>query len=165
MAKNSLNGHNGTNGAKPEITTADKIAVMRREGWEQVVPTTGRVIRLRTVEAADLLRSGDCPDILTPLMLRSIYQELTDREIREWLERPVDTGTQVEDAIKYLDMLDLIAGKGIADDTAVSDLSLGEKKFIFRFVLGPSEMLVLFRYEPRTDVAAVAEEQPLSQAA
>jgi hypothetical protein len=164
MAKNSLNGTNGHNGngAKPEPTTAEKIAIMRREGWEQIFPSTERKVALRSVEPGDLLRSGECPDILTPLMLHAIFERLTDQQIQAWLERQVDN---IESALKYMDTLDLIAEKGIADGTAVSDLTLGEKKWIFQLVLAPSETLVTFRYEPRTNVAVVAEEQPLPQAA
>lgn len=146
----------------PDLPVAERFGVMRLTGWEQIIPTTGRRVRLRTIEPADLLRSGECPDILTPLVLRCIYQELTDRELREWLEKPL---AQVDDALKYMEMLDLVVAKGIADDTVVSALSLGEKKWIFRFVLGTAEILVTFRYEPQSDVATVAQGEPSPQAA
>lgn len=152
---------------KPEenldLTLAQRMDVMKMSGWEQIIPTTLRHVRLRTVEPADLLRSGECPDILTPLMLRSIYQDLTDPEIRELLDKPP---TQVEEAIKYSDMIDLVVAKGIADDTAMSALSLGEKKWIFRLLLSPAEMMVLFRHNTaQAVVESVAEGEPVSQTA
>lgn len=153
---------NSTNGAHPEPSVADNIATMRQKGWEQTIPTTGRVICLRAVEPGELLMSDDCPDILTPLMLRSVYEELTDREIRAWLEQPL---ARKEDALAYLQMLDIICTKGIADGTPVSALTLGEKKFIFRFVLGPAEMLVLFRYQAPADVAPAPQGEGVPQAA
>lgn len=156
----SKNGHNG---AKPEddseLTTGQKVSVMFMKGWEQTLPATQRKIRLRTVRPADLLRSGECPDILTPLVLRSIYEEMTDQEWREWLDKPLE---RVADAIAYADMLDTVCRLGIADDTEVASLSDGEKKLIFRFIMGPAEMLVLFRYEEEPDVEPMAQGEGVS---
>jgi hypothetical protein len=148
---------NNQNGAAEELSNADKIDIMLEKGWEQILPFSERKVRLRTVQPADLLRSGECPDILTPLMLRSIYEDLTDQELRAWLEKPLEG---IEEALKYADMLDNIAKHGIADNTKVTSLTASEKKWIFRFVLGPAEMLVSFRYQPPTNVATVAEGEP-----
>jgi hypothetical protein len=159
------NGHNG-NGAAPEsdeeLTTGQKLSVMFMKGWEQTLPTTQRKIRLRTVRPAELLRSGECPDILTPLVLRSIYEEVTDPEWREWLDKPIE---RAEEAIQYADMVTLVCRMGIADDTPVESLSDGEKKLVFRFVMGPAEMLVLFRYTETENVEPVAEGESVSQPA
>lgn len=144
------------------LTTAEKMAHMRQYGWPQTIPFTDRKILVRTVEPADLLRSGDCPDILAPLVYRSIHEDLSDKELREWLEQKAD---RKEDAIAYLDMLDLIAMKGIADDTAVSDLALGEKRWVFRFAMAPAYFLVYFRTTAQQDVAVVAQSEPVSPAA
>jgi hypothetical protein len=159
------NGHNG-NGAAPEseeeLTTGQKLSIMFMKGWAQTLPTTQRNIRLRSVRPADLLRSGECPDILTPLVLRSIYDEVGDPEWREFLDKPIE---RAEEAIQYADMLTTVCRMGIADDTPVDSLSDGEKKIIFRFVMGPAEMLVLFRYEAQPNVESVAEGEGISQLA
>ena len=44
------------------------MKIMRRDGWEQVL-ASGRVVRLRALEPHMLLRDGDCPDILTPMLI------------------------------------------------------------------------------------------------
>lgn len=160
---NGTNGHNGHNGTPvTAMSLAERLDIMRATGWEQILPPTGRKILLRSLEADKLLRDGECPDILTPLLIRSIYDELNDTAIREFLDTPA---VILEDALKYVDMLNLIAGKAIADGTKVTDLTLAEKKWIFRLVLTGAETLVYFRFEPTPDVALVAEVNDVPQAA
>lgn len=141
-------------------TTAEKIAIMRAEGWEQTF-ATDRKVKLRTLEPDMLLREGDCPDILTPFLIKSIYADDRNALVNAFLDKDLPTK---EDALAYMDMLTLIAKKSIADGTKVEELTLAEKKLIFRFSLGPSELLVSFRYEPQADVVAVPEGDTLPQA-
>jgi hypothetical protein len=159
------NGHNG-NGATPAETPAElplyeRIRIMRQEGWEQTF-TTGRRVRLRTLEPDVLLREGDCPDVLTPLLLKCLYGSRRDDDVREFLDTPLGTK---EDAFAYMDLLNLICAKSICDGTKVEELTLAEKRLIFRFALGSSELLTSFVYEPPSVVAAVAQSDDLSQAA
>lgn len=153
-----MNGH--TNGAQRELATYERIALMRRDGWEQTF-TTGRKIRLRTLEPDMLLREGDCPDILTPLLLKSLYSNHRDDEVREFLEQPLPTA---QDALAFVELLNLIALRTIVDDTKVEELTLAEKKLIFRFALGSSELLVDFEYTPPQLVDAVPQSDDVSQA-
>lgn len=155
----SSNGHNG-NGSEPAATppSADmpiyeRIRLMRQEGWEQTF-STGRKVRLRTLEPDMLLREGDCPDILTPLLLRSLYGDDRNQAVKEFLEQPFGSK---EDAFAYVEMLNLICSKSICDGTKVEELTLAEKRLIFRFALGSSELLVSFEYEPPPVVAGVAQ--------
>jgi hypothetical protein len=160
----STNGHNGHD--KPpdmpaELPVYERIARMRAEGWEQTF-STGRKIRLRTLEPDMLLREADCPDILTPLLLRSLYGHNRDDDVRVFLEQPI---ASKEDAFAFIDLLNLMAAKSICDGTKVEELTLAEKKLIFRFSLGSSELLVSFVYEPPPVVVVVAEGDDLPQAA
>lgn len=153
----SKNGHNG-NGAAPSDPPADlpiyeRIRIMREQGWAQTF-STGRTVRLRTLEPDMLLREADCPDILTPLLLRSLYGDDRNQSVKEFVEQPFGTK---EDAFAYVDLLDLICSKSICDGTKVEELTLAEKRLIFRFALGSSELLTSFVYQPPADVAAVAE--------
>lgn len=163
----SKNGHNGANGHKPDddasadLPIFDRIRIMREQGWEQTF-STGRSVRLRTLEPDMLLREGDCPDILTPLLLKSLYGDDRNAAVREFLEQPFGTK---EDAFAYIDLLNLICGKSICDGTKVEELTLAEKRLIFRFALGSSELLTSFVYEPPPPVAVVEEVNDLPQAA
>lgn len=151
MAKRNTNG----NGASGDGSTIwEKMRAMRKEGVEQTIPATGRVLRLRTVEPYQLLKEGNIPDILTSLVVKGVYEDLSDEELRRFLAA---TRERVEDAIAYMESLDLIARKAIADDTDISDLSVAEKRWIFRLVLAPAELLATFRYEPGAVVEPVDE--------
>ncbi len=155
----SSNGHNGNGHDKPpDMTPADlpiyeRIRLMRSEGWEQTF-STGRKVRLRTLEPDMLLREGDCPDILTPLLLRSLYGDDRNASVKEFLEQPF---AAKDEAFAYVDLLNLICSKSICDGTKVEELTLAEKRLIFRFALGSSELLVSFEYTPAPTVASVEE--------
>lgn len=167
-----MNSHNG-NGAsdsgsksavhspQSEMPIYDRIRIMREQGWEQTF-STGRKVRLRTLEPDMLLREGDCPDILTPLLLKSLYGDDRNAAVREFLDQPFGTK---EDAFAYIDLLNLICSKSICDGTKVEELTLAEKRLIFRFALGSSELLTSFVYEPPPPVAVVEEVNDLPQAA
>jgi len=159
---NGKNGHNQPT-AEPEgsMSVVDRIRIMRREGWEQELDS-GRKVRLRTLEPHMLLRDGDCPDILTPYLVKSLYMPITNSPTPNDFE--VDLQDR-EEAIAYADMLTYIAKKSLADDTDVDDLTLSEKKFILRLALVGAELLVSFRYEKTQDVAPVEEGEPVSQVA
>ena len=152
-----MNGHNGSEpaltGETGELSIVERLRVMRREGWEQTF-NTGRKVRLRSLEPHMLLREGDCPDMLTPLLLKCLYGDNRDAAVGEFLEEPFAT---VENALAYVDLLDLIAAKAIADETPIEELTLAEKKLIFRFSLGSPELLVTFLYKPPAPVAVVEE--------
>jgi hypothetical protein len=153
----SLQNGNG-NGHEP--TFGDKMKVMKRDGWEQTL-TSGRTVRLRALEPHVLLRDGDCPDLLTPMLIRSLY-EGQDAAAREFLQAPLP-GTA--EALAFVDAIDRIVAKSLADGTDVADLTIGEKKWIFRLALGGAELLISFRLQPQGDVAIVEEGEPVSQAA
>lgn len=129
---------------------------MRAKGIEQIIPGTQRVVRLRTLDSATLLREGKMPDILTPLVVKSVYQDLTDNEVRKFVEK--ERGNPAE-ALEFIDVLDFVASKSIADGTRVEDLTIPEKRWIFRLAMGAAELLIFFRYEPESDVAVVDESE------
>jgi len=157
-----MNGHSPSNGngSGSEQPFGDKMKIMRRDGWEQTLPS-GRTIRVRALEPHMLLRDGDCPDILTPTLLRSLY-EGQDAAARAFLTTELP-GT--EEALAFVDAIDRIVAKSIADGTDVSELTIGEKKWIFRLALGGAELLLTFRLEQARDVAIVEEGEPVSPAA
>ena len=137
-------------------TIAERVGEMNSKGWTQIMPGTNREIRLRTVDCVELLREGKVPDILTPLIVKSVYQELGDSDTRRYLEASRE---KVEDAISLADSIDFICTKAITDGTKVKDLTMAEKRWIFRLVLGPAELLVTFRLEQDDDVEIVDEGQ------
>jgi hypothetical protein len=148
------------NGSEPVSTGVELLNEMRSKGIEQKIPGTERVIRLRVIDAPALLRDGKMPDILTPLIIKSVYQDLTDKELRDFIAQPKGS---VVDALSYLETMDFVCERTVADGTPVNDLTLAEKRWIFRLVMGPAELLTTFRYDPNLDVADVDESDEVRQ--
>ena len=143
---------------KTATTVADKLRDMKGKGIEQVLPNTHRKVHLRTVDAVELLRENKMPEILTPLVVASVYEELNGRQLRDYTTQ--DRG-DVKKALEMIDSIDFIVKKALADDTKVEDLTLPEKKWIFQLVLGPAEILANFRLEQEPDVEALADGEEL----
>ena len=135
-------------------TELELLKEMKERGIEQIIPGTNRLIRLKTVDAQSFLRSGNMPDILTPLVVRSVYADLSDDEVRSFLGKPKES---IPDAIALLDTIDFVCTKTIMDGTPLEELTLGEKRWIFRLVMSPAELLISFRYDPELDVEFVDE--------
>lgn len=147
--------------ANQDPSLVARIKAMREQGDEQIIPDTLRVVRIRTLEAKDLLLEGNFPDILTPLVVKSTYQELLTAQIKEYFEM---NAKDVEQAKRMLEAIDFVCRKSIVGDTDINDLTMSEKRWIFRLAVGPAEMLVSFRYEPDEDVEFVAEGEELQPA-
>jgi hypothetical protein len=141
-------------------TASELMHEMRTKGSEQVMPNTDRTIRLKSIDAPALLRKGKMPDLLTPLVIKLVYTEVPDREIREFLSAQK---SKVEDALAMADALDFVAAESIMDGTKVEDLTMAEKRWIFRLAMGPAELLVNFRNEEELDVGIVGEVEDVSQ--
>lgn len=145
-----------------EPTVLQQLAEMRANGNEQTIPGTKRKIRLRSVNAKQLLLENKMPDLLTPLVVKSVYQELNDDQVCSFLNKD---GVDVKDALAMIEVLEFVAKRSIVDGTPVEDLTHGELQWIFRLVMGPAELLVTFRYEQVFDVEPVDEEQDLQPVA
>lgn len=149
--------------AKKVVKTSptEIIQEMKAKGMEHLIPGTDRMIRLRTIDPSELLRDNKMPDILTPMVIKSVYQELPDKDVRVFMDG--SKGSK-EDALAQLSAIEYICEKGIVDGTKVKDLTIGEKRWIFRLVLIPAELLITFRYDPNADVEPVDEVKDLPQA-
>src|SRR5688500_17924564 len=104
-----------------QLTSVEALAEMKSRGTEVAIPGTDRLVRLRTLDAEALLREGKVPDILTPLVIKSVYEELSDREVRGVLAQSRGT---TEDALAMMEAIDFVAEKSIADSTKVKDLTI-----------------------------------------
>lgn len=143
-----------TKKVEKQKTQVELLSEMHSRGTAQKIPGTDRIVRLRALDAPTLLREGKVPDILTPLVTKAIYQDLSDRELRDFVGQAKGS---TQEALALVDAMDFVAEKGIADNTKVKELTLGEKRWIFRLVMGPAEMLVTFRYDSDADVEPVVE--------
>jgi hypothetical protein len=131
------------------------------------------VVRLRTVTPDRLLRLGKLPDILTPLVVRMIYEEVTVSDLDAFLAQK----EQVTQALEMIDSLNVVCEAGLLEPSigsstgsltdsgpelaegqiTVDDLTLAERGWIFKLVFQPAEILSTFRYQPAPDVAVVQD--------
>lgn len=142
---------------RPKVKTlslVESLVEMKDKGTEVLIPGTDRIVRLKTLDAETLLREGKVPDILTPLVIKSVYEELGERDLRGFLSQ---SRSSKEEALAMLEAIDFVVKHSIADKTDIKTLTLGEKRWIFRLVMEPAELLVTFRYDPNVDVEPVAE--------
>lgn len=137
-----------------EKTVLELIEDMHRYGDPQTLPVTMRKVRVKSADAKALLKEGNLPDILTPLVVKSIYQDLTDTELRKFLAEP---RAKVEDALAMADAIDYVVEKHLVSGAKLSELTSAEKRWIFRLVMGSAESLVTFRLEEEPDVEPVPE--------
>lgn len=149
-------GYGGRTVAKKEKekTILELIEDMRRYGDPQTLPVTFRKVRVRSADAKALLKEGNLPDILTPMVVKSVYQDISDRELREFLGKPV---TKVEDALAMADAIDYVVEKHLVSGAKPGDLTPAEKRWVFRLVMGSAESLVTFRLDETPDVESVPE--------
>lgn len=137
------------------VSVVDLLREQHSKGTEVMLYGTDRLIRLRPLDAETLLREGKMPDILTPLVTKSVFQELPDKEVKEFLGK--SRGNNPAEALALLETIDFVCEKSIADGTKVKELTLAEKRLIFRLAVGPAELLIDFRYDENLDVESVAE--------
>lgn len=146
---------------KKEKTQLELLEHMKRYGDPQTLPRTGRQVHLRTVNTKELLADDKLPDILTPLIVKSVYMDLTDNELRQFVEQ--QKGSKKE-ALDLLDSIDYVVTKTIVSGAKLDDLTLAEKRWVFRLVMGPAELLINFRLDEESDVEPVDEGEDVPQA-
>lgn len=151
-----------TNTTSTTSRNLEYLEEMRTKGLEHQLPGTERMVRIRTVDAQELLKDDKLPDMLTPMVIRSVYSEVGDREVNGFISQPKDNK---EDALKMLDTINYIVSKSLVDGADIKDLTLAEKRWIFRLAMGPAELLINFRYQEESDVEPVAEGEDVQQTA
>lgn len=145
-------------GEPVEPTPASEFRAMREHGVLQTLPS-GRVCRLRTVTPDRLLRLGRLPDILTPLVVRMIYEEVTVTDLDAFLAQK----EQVDQALEMINSLNVVCEAGLLEPSigpgenqiSVDDLTLAERGWVFKLVFQPAEVLAAFRYRQAPDVDAL----------
>lgn len=144
-----------------QLTAVEQLKEMKTKGIEHEMPGTGRLIRLRTLDAETLLRKAPdkIPDILTPMIVKSVYADLQDREVKEFINHQ---RSSITDALAMADAINFVVKEAIVDNTKLEELTTSEKKWIFRLAMGPAELLVTFRDEEEGDVGTVDEGKDVS---
>jgi hypothetical protein len=137
-------------------TTVEALAEFRRNGKEIIIPSTGRPVTLKQISLGKLLSEGKVPDILTPLAIKSIYSNISDEDARGFIDANVESQKA---ALAHLAAIELVVQNALADQCQylMTELTIGEKRWIFRLALLPAEILATFRSDEDVDVDNVGE--------
>ena len=139
---------------RPE-TIAELISKTLEEGRELTIPETDRVVRIRPLDVSALLDEGKVPDILTPIIVKAVYSEVSDSDAKNFVFKE---HTDLKELAEHLAAIDYVVKHSlVGDNPSPKQLTLREKRWIFRLAMIPAEYLATFRWEQDDDVADVAE--------
>lgn len=138
----------------------------RTEGYTKELPS-GSFARLRPVSPDQLITTGEVPDILTPLVLKMLFQGSDGSELAQ-LTQSGELLSHAGETVKLINAICRLAfvQPRIVDDPqsddeiSIDDVAIIDRSFVFQLVTQPAEVLRDFRLSPTiTDVATVPDEQ------
>ncbi len=145
------------NDPTPTLTPAAEFRRMRAEGVTITLQSSGRTVRLRSVQLMRMLKAGKIPDPLTAYVASMVYGGDED-----------DTRSVAEKAIEWQDYLDLVASAALLhprvvehpqgeDEIAIDDLEHAELIEIHGWARNPLDAVRPFREQPAADVGVGTE--------
>lgn len=136
----------------------------RTEGYTKELPS-GAVARLRPVSPDQLIAAGEVPDILTPLVLKMLFQGSDGSELSQ-LTQPEQVLSHAGETVKLINAICRLAfvqprivdDPQTDDEISIDDVAIIDRSFVFQLVTQPAEVLRDFRLSPTTtDVATVPD--------
>lgn len=155
----------GNGAGAPRATSGVVWRAAREQGYLKQLPS-GNWARLRPVSPDLLLSTGDLPDMLTPLVVKMVFEGSDGQEV-DRLTDPQQMISQAADTVQLFNTVCRLAflAPRIVDDPqaedeiSIEDIDLADRGFVFQLVTQPAEVLRRFRLEPAGDVAAVSDGQ------
>lgn len=149
--------------AKLKVTPAAEFRKMREQGVEITLPS-GRVVRMRTVTPDRLLKLGKIPDILTQLVIKMFYGQVTSGDFNGFL----DAREELEQTFAQFESLRVVCTAGLLeprivdnpqadDEIAIDDLTMSERGWIFRLAFVEADDLATFRQRQTPNVEVVPD--------
>lgn len=162
--------HNGvaSNGhalPEPAPTPAAEFRRVREQGETITLPTTKRVVQMRTVKPAALLRLGKIPDPLSELVMRILYGQMSSEEYKAFFALPErkEQALELSESLRVVCTAALIHPRLVDepgdDEIHIDDLEDSEQRYIFDLALLEASELRRFRRRQAQDVGDVADEQ------
>lgn len=155
--------------SKEARKTASGVSDFKKRKEGSVIPLpSGLQIRARRVDLTSLLKQGDVPNALVPIVQQALAkgQQMDPKDL---VGDQVDMSTLTS----MLEMVDSVvvstcvepqvhpdpeAGVEEEDDLLyVKDLEADDKMFIFQWALGGTEDIATFRAEAQADLAALGK--------
>ncbi len=127
------------------VTSAAEIRRLREQGEPERL-LSGITVRMRTVTPDLLLKSGKMPDLLSPLVLKMMFQEVEGYELDDFLARR----EQEKDALEVIESINLVCEAALVyprmvahptadDEICAEDLGLADRGWIFKLAFRPAE--------------------------
>jgi hypothetical protein len=137
-----------------KVPTIEELKRAYDEGLPQTL-ISGIEVLMRTPRPEVLLRSGKLPDILTPIVIKSLYEDVS-KKLDAYLFTERD---EVQDTLDMVAGVDAVCEAALIDPSVIPYLTLSDRMWIFKLAFMPAAVLSTFRYEPDGDV----EDTPDSQ--
>jgi hypothetical protein len=135
----------------------------RTEGYVKQLPS-GNVARLRPVSPDQLLTTGEVPDILTPLVVRMLFEGADGSELSQLSDpsavvQNAGATVQLFNTICRLAFVEprIVADPQGDDEISINDVPLLDRGFVFQLVTQPAEVLRDFMFPESGTVAAVPD--------
>jgi len=143
-------------------TPASEFRKGREVGEVVTLPSTNRKVRMRTVKMDRLLELGDIPDVLSNLVVESLYGEMTNEKYRQFftLVERKEHALEMTRALKIVCTAALIEPKIVDDpqaddDISIDDLEYTERRVIFDLALLEASGLSRFRQRQEEDLESM----------
>lgn len=137
----------------------------REEGYVKQLPS-GNVARLRPVTPDQLLTTGEVPDILTPLVVRMLFEgadgsELTQLTDPQKLVENAGATVVLFNTICRLAFVEprIVANPQGDDEISIDDVPLLDRSFVFSLCTQPAEVLRDFMFPAATTVETLPDGQ------
>lgn len=137
----------------------------RTEGYLKELPS-GAVARLRPVSPDQLIVAGEVPDILTPLVLKMLFQGSDGSELTKLVTSNEESLTHARGTMTLINAVcraafvqpRIVAEPATDDEISIDDVTVLDRYFVFQLATQPAEVLRDFRLSPETtDVATVPD--------
>jgi hypothetical protein len=130
-----------------KVPTIEELRRIYDEGVPQTL-LSGVQVQMRPVRADKLLALGRIPDILTPIMLKSVYEVATE-ELDSFL---FDKRETMAETLEMIRAVDAVCAAALVEPSLVEYLTLQDRMWIFKLAFMPAEVLSTFRLQSRGDV-------------
>ncbi len=134
------------------VTPAAEFRRARELGEVITLAPTGRVVRMRTVKPAALLRLGTIPDVLANLVIKLLYGQITEAEYHEFfsLAERAEHAVEMADSLRIVCTAALMEPKIVEspqgdDEISIDDLEDSEQRIIFDLAMLEASALSRFR--------------------
>lgn len=156
--------------ATPALTHASEFRRVHEKGEPIKLPPTGRLVQMRTVKPAYLLRQGKIPNPLAEFAMRALYGQLSDEDYKKFFS----LGERAENAVDYAESLRIVCTAALIhprivdepqadDEIHIDHLEDSEQRWIFDLAFLEATGLSRFRQRQEANVEPVLQRQEAEQ--